>query len=133
MKGKTIVPKVVKCHNKGNKNNETLGVNRMKGNNILSSLCYFSIFFAPFLFPIIVYFIAEDDVKYHAKKAFWTHIFPYAILFGGLAFSGVFGLSFGESASVGIGMIVTYVTFTIVGIYYFVWNIVKGVKVLRAA
>ncbi|MEB9979899.1 DUF4870 domain-containing protein, partial [Bacillus cereus] len=27
----------------------------MKGNNILSSLCYFSIFFAPFLLPIIVY------------------------------------------------------------------------------
>ncbi|MGM2834189.1 DUF4870 domain-containing protein, partial [Bacillus cereus group sp. Bce025] len=26
----------------------------MKGNNILSSLCYFSIFFAPFLLPIIV-------------------------------------------------------------------------------
>ncbi|WJE54233.1 DUF4870 domain-containing protein [Bacillus cereus] len=105
----------------------------MKGNNILSSLCYFSIFFALFLFPIIVYFIAEDDVKSHAKKALWTHIFPYAILFGGLALSGVFGLSFGESASVGIGMVITCVTFAAVGIYYFIWNIVKGVRVLGAA
>ncbi|MES9729948.1 DUF4870 domain-containing protein, partial [Bacillus safensis] len=26
----------------------------MRENKILSSLCYFSIFFAPFLFPIIV-------------------------------------------------------------------------------
>ncbi|MGG0188230.1 DUF4870 domain-containing protein, partial [Bacillus rhizoplanae] len=55
----------------------------MKSNNILSSLCYFSIFFAPFLFPIIVFFIAEGDVKYHAKKALWTHIIPFIILFGG--------------------------------------------------
>ena len=69
----------------------------MKGNNILSSLCYFSIFFAPFLLPIIVYFVAEDEVKYHAKKAFWSHVFPYAILFGGLALSGVYGLSFNQS------------------------------------
>ncbi|MEH6888806.1 DUF4870 domain-containing protein [Bacillus sp. JJ864] len=105
----------------------------MKGNQILSSLCYFSIFFAPFLLPIIVYFIAEDDVKYHAKKALWTHVIPYVILFGGLALSGVFGLSMGESRGVGIAIIATYVIFAVVGIYYFVWNIVKGVKVLKAA
>ncbi|KFN01700.1 DUF4870 domain-containing protein [Bacillus clarus] len=105
----------------------------MKGNNILSSLCYFSIFFAPFLLPIIVYFVAEDDVKYHAKKAFWSHIFPYAILFGGLALSGAFGLGFGESEGVGIAIAITYVVFILVGIYYFIWNIVKGVKVLKAA
>ncbi len=24
--------------------------------------------FAPFLFPIIVYFLGQDDVKYHAKN-----------------------------------------------------------------
>lgn len=131
LKGKAMVSKVLKWHNKGNKNNETLEVNAMKGNNILSSLCYFSIFFAPFLLPIIVYFIGEDDVKYHAKKALWTHIIPYAILFGGLAVSGAFGISMGESTSVGFGIITTYVIFAIVGIYYFVWNIVKGVRVLK--
>ncbi|NQD52466.1 DUF4870 domain-containing protein, partial [Bacillus altitudinis] len=35
----------------------------MRENKILSSLCYFSIFFAPFLFPIIVYFLGKDEVK----------------------------------------------------------------------
>ncbi|MCP1123258.1 MULTISPECIES: DUF4870 domain-containing protein [Bacillus] len=105
----------------------------MKSNNILSSLCYFSIFFAPFLFPIIVFFIAEGDVKYHAKKALWTHIIPFIILFGGLALSGAVGIGMGEAASIGVGMIVTYVIFAVVGIYYCVWNIVKGVKVLKAA
>ncbi|MEI4830566.1 DUF4870 domain-containing protein [Bacillus sp. FJAT-53711] len=103
----------------------------MKSNNILSSLCYFSIFFAPFLFPIIVYFIAEGDVKYHAKKALWTHIIPFIILFGGFAFSGAVGIGMGDAASVGV--IVTYIICAVVGIYYCVWNIVKGVKVLKAA
>ncbi|MFD0768786.1 DUF4870 domain-containing protein [Bacillus sp. CGMCC 1.60114] len=105
----------------------------MKSNNILSSLCYFSIFFAPFLLPIIVYFITEDDVKYHAKKALWTHVIPYVILFGGFILSGAFGIGMGKAESIGVGVIVTYVIFAIVGIYYFVWNIVKGVKVLKAA
>ena len=73
----------------------------MKGNNILSSLYYFSIF-CTILLPIIVYFVAEDEVKYHAKKAFWSHIFPYAILFGGLAISGIFGLGFNQSDGAGI-------------------------------
>ena len=105
----------------------------MKGDHILSALCYFSIFFAPLLLPIIVYFIAEDDVKYHAKKALWTHVIPYVVLFGGLSLSGVFGLSMGESTMVGIAIIATYAIFAVVGIYYFVWNIVKGVKILKAA
>jgi hypothetical protein len=105
----------------------------MKGNNILSSLCYFSIFFAPFLLPIIVYFVAEDEVKYHAKKAFWSHVFPYAILFGGLAVSGMYGLGFNQSDGAGIGMAITYAVFNLVGIYYFIWNIVKGIKVLKTA
>lgn len=105
----------------------------MKGNNILSALCYFSILFAPFLLPIIVYFIAEDDVKYHAKKALWTHVIPYAVLFVGLGLSGVFGLSMGESTGVAIAILATYAIFAVAGIYYFIWNIVKGVKVLKAA
>ncbi|HDR7795260.1 TPA: DUF4870 domain-containing protein, partial [Bacillus luti] len=48
----------------------------MKGNNILLSLCYFSIFFVPFLLPIIVYFIAEDGVKFHVKRR-CDHMFSH--------------------------------------------------------
>ncbi|MGG0188652.1 DUF4870 domain-containing protein, partial [Bacillus rhizoplanae] len=47
--------------------------------------------------------------------------------------SGAVGIGMGEAASIGVGMIVTYVIFAVVGIYYCVWNIVKGVKVLKAA
>lgn len=100
----------------------------MKGNHVLSSLCYFSIFFAPFLFPIIVYFMASEDVKLHAKKALWTHLIPYVVLAVGLVGSGLFGISGWDQ--IGIGFAVTYVIFILIAIYYFLWNIIKGIKVL---
>lgn len=100
----------------------------MKGNNILSSLCYFSIFFAPFLFPLIVYFMASKEVKVHAKKSLWLHLFPYIILVVGLAGSGWRGISGWDQ--IGIGFAVTYVIFIITGVYFFFWNIVKGIKIL---
>lgn len=103
----------------------------MKGNNILASLSYLSIFFAPLLFPIIVYFVAEEDVKYHAKKALWTHLIPYVTLFIGFAVSGIFGVSGMDGNAIGIAVIATFVIACIISIYYFVWNIVKGIKVLK--
>ncbi|GGE83547.1 DUF4870 domain-containing protein [Priestia taiwanensis] len=100
----------------------------MKGNAILSSLCYFSILFAPFIFPIIVYFVAEPEVKVHAKKALWTHLVPYIAIFLG------FFLSFllpGDT-STGIGLLLTFAITGILALYYFIWNILKGIKVLTA-
>ncbi|AJS57875.1 DUF4870 domain-containing protein [Paenibacillus sp. IHBB 10380] len=103
----------------------------MKGNKILSSLCYFSIFFTPFLFPLIVFFVAEEDVKYHAKKALWTHLIPYAALIAGLVASGVIGLSTQTETAMVMGIIVAYIIFAVIGVYFFVWNILKGIKLLR--
>ncbi|WP_240322192.1 hypothetical protein, partial [Serratia marcescens] len=37
----------------------------------------FSVFFAGFLFPLVVFFVTEDkDTKRHAKKAFLSHLIP---------------------------------------------------------
>ncbi|MBE7127847.1 DUF4870 domain-containing protein [Bacillus mycoides] len=103
----------------------------MKGNNILSSLNYFSIFFAPFLFPIITYFVAEEEVKYHAKKALWSHLIPLVTVIIGLAISGAIGFSSLSENALGIAVSVTVVIASIINIYYFIWNIVKGIKVLK--
>ncbi|MGE8203909.1 DUF4870 domain-containing protein [Heyndrickxia sp. NPDC080065] len=106
----------------------------MKENNILSSLCYFSIFFAPFLFPIIVYFLASGDVKYHAKKSLWTHLIPYLILFVGIgAFGGIGASGILEANQIAAGWVITYIVFIFIGIYFFIWNIVKGIKVLKGS
>ncbi|WP_338753163.1 DUF4870 domain-containing protein [Bacillus sp. FJAT-52991] len=102
----------------------------MRANKILSSLCYFSIFFAPFLFPVIVYFIASGEVKNHAKRAFWTHLIPYVLLIAGILFSGVLGLGAQGEMTAGIGIIMTYIVFALIGLYFFIWNIVRGIKVL---
>ncbi|MDM5188002.1 DUF4870 domain-containing protein [Bacillus sp. DX4.1] len=101
----------------------------MKGNNILSSLNYFSIFFAPLFFPIIIYFLAEEDVKYHAKKALETHLVPYITLFIGIIVAGISG--FYTENVIGIPLIITLVIAFVINIYYFIWNIVKGFKVLK--
>lgn len=103
----------------------------MKGSHILSSLCYLSVFFAPFLLPIIVYFVGDHAVKVHAKKALWTHLIPYVTLVIGLVVSGTIGLNQGTETAVGFSIIATYAITAIVMIYYFIWNIVKGVKVLN--
>lgn len=103
----------------------------MKGTNILASLNYFSIFFAPLLFPIIVYFLAEGDVKYHAKKALSIHLIPYVILIIGFILFGIIGISFQSNTAAGLGLVATFCISAVVGIYYFIWNIVKGINVLK--
>ena len=101
----------------------------MNGNKVLSSLSYFSIFFAPFLLPIIIYIVGERDVRDHAKRAFFSHIIPVIVIFGGVIFSGVLGIGGFEHFT--IGMILAYVVGGLLSIYFFIWNIVKGVQVLR--
>ncbi|AQR76809.1 DUF4870 domain-containing protein [Paenibacillus larvae] len=103
----------------------------MKENNVLSSLCYFSIFFAPFLFPIVVYFLANGEVKYHAKKALWTHLVPYVALIIGLVVTGVAGINEGTGTVASYSAVATFCIFAVIGIYFFIWNIVKGIKVLK--
>jgi len=102
-----------------------------KTNRFLASLNYFSVFFAPFLLPIAIYFIVDQlEVKSHAKKALVSHIIPFLSLIGvvmvlffsagadssqeGIFFSFIFGFLF-------VGLINL-----IVGI----WNIVKGIQLL---
>ena len=94
---------------------------------MLSGICYFSIFFAPFLCPVIIYFVVNDrEVRKHAKKALMLHIVPVvvtvmAIVVGvvdivGFHFSGV--------------SILFFIAVLIINIVAFVWNIVKGIQVL---
>jgi hypothetical protein len=97
-------------------------------NKLISALCYFSVFFAGFILPIAVYFIVDDiEVKGHAKRAFVSHLIPLITIplfvVGGLM-SGV-GDVFG--VVVVLGFIVTF----IVNIAVVIWNVVKGIQVLR--
>ncbi|TDL78890.1 DUF4870 domain-containing protein [Peribacillus frigoritolerans] len=104
----------------------------MKTDKLLSSLCYFSIFFAPFLFPIIVYFISDDlEVKQHAKKSLLSHIIPIVTIiapFFMILFAGMF--SSPEAFAVGV-VIFGFILIGIVNLVVFIYNIVQGIKILK--
>ena len=100
---------------------------------LLCSLSYFSIFFAPFIVPIIIFFISTNDVvKYHAKRALLSHVLPVAI---GILLCVMFLLSFGLFSE-GNGAIfiiwpIIVGLFTLMWIGITIWNIVQGIRVLR--
>ncbi|WP_080873537.1 DUF4870 domain-containing protein [Oceanobacillus timonensis] len=106
----------------------------MEGNKLLSSLCYFSIFFAPFLFPILVWIFGNEETKAHAKKALWTHLIPIiAIIIAGSIIVLIRVGQIGQGNPDGMLLITTMIAIAvcfIIDIYYFIWNIVKGIKVL---
>jgi FtsH-binding integral membrane protein len=102
----------------------------METRKILSALSYFSIMFAAFIFPLIVYFASDDqDTKKHAKSAFLSHLIPF-ILLPLLGFSIYFDAS-GGSGGIPVYTIVCVVLMVIISIVVAIWNIVKGVKVLK--
>jgi hypothetical protein len=99
----------------------------MDTNKLISSLCYFSIFFAGFIFPIAVYFIVTNlEVKKHAKAALLSHLIPlltiplFFILF----------YSFIQTGNMEFVFIGGFITFGVVNLAVAIWNVVKGIKVL---
>lgn len=47
----------------------------MKENKLLSALSYWSIFFAPILFPILVWILGNESTALHAKKRYGRILF----------------------------------------------------------
>lgn len=110
----------------------------MENNKVLSAISYFSVLFAPFILPIIIYFVSQDkEVKYHAKKSLISHIIPVILLL--ILFIGIFfNISLASDFSNGepsFWMISS--PFIFIGLYMIVyvvvliWNIIQGIKVLR--
>ncbi|WP_270180095.1 DUF4870 domain-containing protein [Alkalihalobacillus sp. CinArs1] len=96
----------------------------MSVEKVMSSLCYFSVFFAPFLFPIIVFFVMKDEeVTYHAKRAVLSHLLPFASVI--IVFIAIFGLD------IGVVVFLGFIVFGLLNVIVFIWNIVKGIQVLR--
>ncbi len=109
---------------------------RLSTNKVLSALCYFSVFFAPFILPIVVYFVVEDvEVKRHAKRSLVSHLIPAAtiLLFIALAASPVlFGHWGEESLFVGGGLAwLGFLVAGVVNLVVVIWNVIKGIQVLK--
>jgi hypothetical protein len=101
----------------------------METRKVLSSLCYFSIFFAGFIFPLIVYFASGDDVtKRHAKKSIISHLIPL-IPTPLLVFALYYDFA-NTPDRVPALTIISIVILIVIWIVVVIWNIIKGVKVL---
>jgi hypothetical protein len=103
----------------------------METRKVLSSLCYFSIFFAGFIFPLAVYFATGDEMtKKHAKKSLVSHLIPLipTLL---LVFSIIYNFADFQDKVPAL-TIISIVVLGITWVVVVIWNIVKGVKVLVA-
>lgn len=105
-----------------------------KNQNILSALSYFSVFFAPLVFPLFVWILAEKPTSTHGRKALFNHICVYIFLFlakAGFIFSReVFDKPFDNqelisNVSFGIGIFLLLIAGII-----FLFNIIRGIKLL---
>lgn len=115
----------------------------MKNNKLLAALCYFSVFFAPLLLPVIIYFITDDrEIKFHAKRSLVSHLIPTVILIAGFVifsfsmFSLTSRLSGMPSENFGFGFwqlapILFTLIYGLLFIIIVIWNIIQGVKVLK--
>ncbi|OCA88196.1 hypothetical protein A8F94_10330 [Bacillus sp. FJAT-27225] len=102
----------------------------MDTQRILSALSYFSIFFAAFLLPCVIYFVADNEVtKSHAKRAFLSHLIPLA----GIPFIIMLAM-FAAATEPGAGMafaILGFIVYGILTVGITIWNVVMGIKVLQ--
>ncbi|RDI41037.1 DUF4870 domain-containing protein [Falsibacillus pallidus] len=103
----------------------------MESNKALSALCYFSIFFAGFLLPLIVFFVSSDpEVKKHAKSSFLSHIIPLAAVPFMLAALIFDQQAFQPDGGFPVFIIVSLIVSFILTVSVVVWNVYKGIKVL---
>ncbi|QCR33786.1 DUF4870 domain-containing protein [Lysinibacillus sp. SGAir0095] len=107
----------------------------MENNNkILSAICYVSLLFAPFLLPIIVYFVIKDkEVKYHAKRAMLSHSIPtvLSILLVILGLIGVFSMNYDNMNGYIMKMFILMGIYFAITIGVIIWNLVQAYRVFR--
>ena len=102
----------------------------MDTRKVLSGLCYFSIFFAGILFPLVVMFASGDDVtKSHAKKAFLSHLIPL-IPVPLLIFALFTDLNTINNDGIPVFTLVSAGIMVLLSLIVTIWNVIKGVKAL---
>ncbi|MCC3356002.1 DUF4870 domain-containing protein [Bacillus sp. REN16] len=99
----------------------------MNTDKLIAALCYFSIFFAGFILPIVVYILVENPaVKKHALHALISHIIPVAtIVFIVIPFFFMWSVEVFAAL-----IILVFILLAIINIGIVIWNIVKGIQVL---
>nr|WP_106781183.1 DUF4870 domain-containing protein [Lysinibacillus timonensis] len=101
----------------------------------LSAISYLSIFFAPFLLPIILFCVSKErEVKYHAKRASISHLIP-TILGAIISFFALMSLfSFNGTlydSSFYANFMFWMFLYFVISIIIVIWNLVQAVRIYR--
>ena len=110
-------------------------------NKLVSALCYFSLFIFPLLLPFVIYLVIDDsDVKYHAKRAFISHLVPVILLIAGVVIFSFSMLSIDKRMSTiidggfdfwSVAPFIFTLLYSLLFLIILIWNIFQGIKVLR--
>ncbi|MEG0385352.1 DUF4870 domain-containing protein [Solibacillus cecembensis] len=102
----------------------------------LSAIGYLSIFFAPFIVPLLIFIVSKDTaVRFHAKRAFISHLVPFVLGILFLAFfvsSSLFvsnAFSFNDSSI--LVPIIIFILYLLLSFTISIWNLVQAIKVMR--
>ncbi|KRL04180.1 DUF4870 domain-containing protein [Liquorilactobacillus oeni] len=104
----------------------------MPRNKIINALSYLSIFFAPFIFPLIVWIVCVDepDVRHHAKSAMFLHLFPLILSFIAVILVATTGI-LTEHAQFTVWLaVLTLAVVLLLDCILFIYNLYKGIKIL---
>lgn len=102
----------------------------MNTNKVLAGMSYLSIFFAGFIFPLVVFLVTSNSyVKQHAKKAFLSHLIPIVpvpFLVGSAVY---LDMTNQLTDTTPIAIIVGALLTGLIAIIVTIWNLVKAIKV----
>lgn len=102
----------------------------------LSALGYLSYYFAPFIVPIVLFFVTkEETVRYHAKRAFISHSIPVVLGIVFIVPFFIYAVLMDSSGQLGDKMLIILVAgsiiFAIITFILAIWNLIQAIKVLR--
>lgn len=110
----------------------------MDQNKGLSALGYLSFYFMPFILPLIIFFVAKDDVvKHHNKRAFISQFIPiilgiiYIILFFVFALTTTSNAAFEANYVFESWIFIGFAILALIAFAIGIWNLVQAIKVLR--
>ncbi|MGM0838343.1 MAG: helix-turn-helix domain-containing protein [Bacillota bacterium] len=112
------------------------GTGMFSNRNFISSLSYFSFFFAPFFFPLLTMIFGYEEIKRHGKRALISHLIPIAtFIFMVFIYMIIYFLSakiegIGVPSSTVVGSSMFLLALITIGVA--IWNIKEGVKQLRS-
>ncbi|UDM32531.1 DUF4870 domain-containing protein [Lentilactobacillus laojiaonis] len=101
-------------------------------NKVINALSYFSVTFAPFIFPFIVWLVSqnEPDIHKNAKKAFLLHLVPIILTIILFIVIGTTGIVLQNANTTGFIFIILVAIVALIDLIIYIYNIYLGIKIL---